>query len=204
LCAVQGGSIRYDGTAGAVFTATLPSVPTVSVPLGPDAAREGHSVSFWVEDHHLADSVCDYVAAGLVAGEGVLIAVTDQHRALIEERLVGLGIDLADAARLGQYTALDADALHDMLKVEGRVDPQVFTDVVGAAVETLRTRWVAFRVFGEIVDLYWRDGDGHLSLELEDCWNEVRSRVPFPLYCGYEIAADQGSVCGCHDVVLVA
>ncbi|MFL6157002.1 MAG: ATP-binding protein [Marmoricola sp.] len=204
LCTAQGGAISYDDSTGATFTARLPVLPATTDVLGADAAREGHAVSFWVADDDLADSVARYVAAGLVGGEAVLIAVTDDHRRKVEERLAGLGLDVDEARRLGQYTALDADVLRDALKVDDHVDPTVFTDLIASAVDRVREQWATFRVFGEIVDLYWRDGDGHLALELEGCWNELRSRVPFPLYCGYGIAADQDRVCGCHDAVLAA
>ena len=204
LCEILGGSIAYDNERGATFTATLPAVPVTSADLGQDAALQGHPVSFWVDDVGLADAVADYAAAGFVAGTAVVIAVTDEHRRMVEERLVGLGFDLAVAEGLGQYRVLDAAVLHEALTVADHIDPERFEAIVGGTLETVRNRWQGFRVFGEIVDLYWRNGDLHLALELESCWNQLRARSKFPLYCGYEISPDLDRVCDCHDAVLVA
>ena len=56
------------------------------------------------------------------------------------------------------------------------------------------------------MDLYWRRSDDHLALELEACWNELRSRTAFPLLCGYELAPGEsaGTICDCHDMVVSA
>jgi hypothetical protein len=67
-------------------------------------------------------------------------------------------------------------------------------------------RWRSFRVYGEIVDLYWRRSEVNLALELETCWNELRARTPFPLLCSYEVAPGENAapICACHETVLAA
>lgn len=204
LCHALGGGVEYDRRLGTTFTVRLPAVATTSADLGADAARQGHSVSFWKSHAELADAVAGYAVAGLVAGEAVVLAMTEAHQGLVEERLAELGVDVAAAKRLGQYVRLDAAAIHDGLVVGGHIDTDRFTDVVGGTIEAVEERWLGFRVFGEIVDLYWREGDQQLALELETCWNRLRARIDFPLYCGYELAPGQDEVCGCHDAVLTA
>lgn len=204
LCAAMGGSIAYDDSEGTTFVASLPAVQKPGTVPSADPAGEGHSVSFWVTEDALTDAVTDYVSVGLCAGESVLIAVTAQHRDLVEARLVSQGFDLDAARALGQYRALDAEELTVLLERDGHVDPDAFTEIIGGLVNVIHERWEGFRVFGEIVDVYWRAGDGQLALELETCWNRLRTEVEFPLYCGYQITAGQDRVCDCHDAVLVA
>lgn len=204
LCEALGGSIAYDHSDGTTFTASLPAVQAAGSLPAVDPAGAGHSVSFWLDDSGMADAVADYAAIGFDAGEAVIIAVTAFHRELIEDRLTARGLDLDLARALGQYTVFDAEELTGLLERDGHVDPELFTSVIGTAVEKIDTRWREFRVFGEIVDVYWRAGDGHLALELEGCWNRLRAEVSFPLYCGYGLDAGQGSLCDCHDAVLVA
>lgn len=204
LCEAMGGSASYEHTTGTTFSVSLPAVQEGGALPLVDPAGAGHAVSFWVADTDLADAVADYAAIGLAAGEAVMIAVTPEHLVMIEERLVARGLDLDISRALGQYIPLDAEELADLLERDGHVDPDRFSEIIGTAVRTVDDRWQGFRVFGEIVDVYWRCGNGHLALELETCWNRLRTQVDFPLYCGYQITAAQDRVCDCHDAVLVA
>lgn len=204
LCAAMGGTIAYDDTDGTTFVASLPAIQAAGgLPLV-DPAGAGHSVSFWVTDAALADAVSDYAALGISAGEAVVLAVTPHHRDLVEARLVARGVDVDVARALGQYLPLDAEELTERLQRNGHIDPELFDRYIGDAVTAVGSLWRAFRVFGEIVDVYWRAGEGHLTLELEARWNRLRTEVDFPLYCGYEVGHGQHRLCDCHDAVLVA
>ena len=57
------------------------------------------------------------------------------------------------------------------------IDRERFDALIGKTVERVSSRWRAFRVFGEIVDLYWRRSEANLALELEACWNELRAKA---------------------------
>jgi two-component sensor histidine kinase len=206
LCEAMSGSIEYDGTHGARFTATFPALPTASTQLGVDVAGAGHSVAFWVTADDLREDLLAFVANGLAAGEAVLVTATAKHHRLLEAALDAVGIDPVAVTESGQYLPLDAESLHTALPRFEQIDHGRFDSTIGGAVERVRARWRRFRVFGEIVDLYWRQGDDHLALELETCWNSLRARTPFPLLCGYELAPgeDAGAICDCHDLVVSA
>jgi two-component sensor histidine kinase len=206
LCEAMSGTIEYDGTQGTRFTATFPALPTPSEVLDADCAGAGHSVAFWHADESLAESLVAYVANGLAAGEAVLVAATPEHHDLLEAHLATIGIDLGAATESGQFVPVDADAVRNDLPRRHHIDRDRFEVLIGNEVEQVRSRWRSFRVFGEIVNLYWRSGDNDLALELEDCWNELRARSPFPLLCGYELAPGQsaGAICDFHDTVVSA
>jgi two-component sensor histidine kinase len=206
LCEAMSGTIEYDGTNGTRFTATFPALPVPSAEIGPDVAEAGHSVAFWHTEERLAESLVAYVANGLAEGEAVLVAATPAHLRLLEEGLAAIGIDHAAATVAGQLVPLDANSLHDELPGFHHIDRERFDTLIGKTVEQMRSRWGTFRVFGEIVDLYWRKSEANLALELEACWNELRAERPFPLLCGYELAPGELSapICACHDTVLAA
>src|SRR4051794_2245183 len=205
LCEAMSGTIEYDDSDRTTFTATFPALPTPTQDLDPDVAS-GHSVAFWHTDDNLAESLVAYVANGLAAGEAVVVAATPVHHELLEERLAAIGIDAGAAHASGQYLPLDADALHNHLPRLHHIDPERFESIIGEAVERVARHWLGFRVFGEIVDLYWRSDHDHLALELEGCWNDLRRRQPFPLLCAYELAPGEsaGAICDCHDAVVSA
>jgi anti-sigma regulatory factor (Ser/Thr protein kinase) len=207
LCQAMSGTVEYDNTTDTRFTATFPALPAPSRELDPDVAQSGrHSVAFWHTEENLAESLVAYVAHGLAAGEAVLVAATPAHHRLLEAGLVAVGIDPAAVSASGQYLPLDADALHTDLPRLHHIDHERFDSLIGRTAEHVSSRWHKFRVFGEIVDLYWRRDDDHLALELEACWNALRARLPFPLLCAYELAPGEsaGAICDCHDTVVSA
>ena len=206
LCEAMSGTIAYDGTDGTRFTATFPALPVPTAEIGPDVAHAGHSVAFWRTEDHLAERLVAYVANGLAEGEAVLVAATPAHLRLLEAGLGAIGIDHAAVTATGQLVALDADALHDELPRFRHIDRERFHALIGGTIERASSRWKSFRVFGEIVDLYWRRSEANLALELETCWNELRSRRPFPLLCSYEVAPGENasSICACHEAVHAA
>ena len=206
LCEAMNGTIEYDGTNGTRFTATLPALPVPTAEIGADVADAGHSVAFWNTDDRLTESVVSYVANGLAEGEAVLVAATPDHLRLLEKGLAAVGIDLAAVTATGQFTLLDAHALHEELPAFHHIDRERFDALIGKKIEQVRGRWRTFRVFGEIVDLYWRRSEANLALELEACWNELRAEHPFPLLCGYELPPGETAapICACHDTVLAA
>jgi two-component sensor histidine kinase len=205
LCEAMSGTIAYDDTDRTRFTATFPALPVPTRQLDPDVAS-GHSVAFWHTDENLAESLTAYVANGLAAGEAVLVAATPAHHQLLENGLERIGIDPAAAQASGQYLPLDADALHTHLPRFRHIDHERFDSIIGEAVQRVSRRWLGFRVFGEIVDLYWRSDQDQLALELEACWNDLRARMAFPLLCAYELAPGEsaGVICDCHDAVVSA
>ncbi len=206
LCHSLGGSVAYDYDEGSAFTVTLPAVPRAAQLPQTDVADRGHSVAFWYDEASLVQRITGYAALGLTGGEAVLLAVTPGRGDAVEAELTDLGIDVVAATRSGQLIRVDADEIHDRLVRDGRVDPGLFEDLIGTAVRRIETSWRSLRAFGEIVDVYWQRGDGHLALQLESCWNDLRRRHDFPLLCAYEVAEDAavGELSDCHDAVAAA
>ncbi len=204
LCEAMNGTVAYDERQGTRFTVTLPAVPAVAAPTRPDVAPTGHSVAFWTAEDSLVEGLAAYVLHGLVAGEAVLVAATPAHRQLLDRALDACGIDLDAVAATGQYVVLDADELHRHLEHQHLIDRGRFEALISETVRRTHARWQTFRVYGEIVDLYWQRNDEHLAIDLEACWNTLREEVPFPLLCAYQLAPGQSAValCDCHDMIV--
>jgi hypothetical protein len=190
LSAAMGGSVAYRDEP-TTFTVSLPAFGEAAEP-GPDplAAHSPHEVLFWQHPDELTDRVAPFLAAGLAAGEAVLVAATEEHHAQLRSRLEGDGLPVDELVAAGRYVVLDAETAHQRLEVDGAVDPARFDELVGDLVAGLSRRWPGVRAFGEIVDRFWRRGDAHLALELEACWDGLRRRTPFPLLCAYQIGPD--------------
>ena len=143
---------------------------------------EGHVVQFYDGDDELVSAVARFAGAGLALGEGVLVVATPAHRGAFEAAL------RADGRDLDGYVALDAaETLARVVGADGRVDPDRFFDVIGAAVgEAADLPGGHVRVFGEMVSLLVDAGDRTAALALESLWNELgRGPHRFTLLCAY-------------------
>ena len=177
-----------------------------------DIGENEHLVQFYETDAYLVESVAGYLAAGLSAGEAVVILATQEHRRRIGKKLAGRGIDVSAATKQGQYLAFDAARILSMLTRDKSVDPNAYSEVIEGTLLQLRERWPRIRVFGEIVALLWEEGDRAGACALEQMWSDLAKKLSFTLFCAYPIsefgtAADDASfmqICACHTRVLPA
>lgn len=149
--------------------------------LAPPAGH--HLLQFYVETETLARNVASYFADGLRRGERALLVATPEHAAAITEKLSERGVDLDG------FTRLDARETLERICSENRPDERLFEEILGRLIrDTISaSRGFGLRVFGEMVDLLWRDGRGEDAAALENMWNRLLERQRFSLYCAYAL-----------------
>jgi hypothetical protein len=168
--------------------------------------RSDHVVAFYDDEAFLTRTVAQFVRTGLVRGETVLVVATARHHEGFRRELAELGVDTAPHLRAGRYVALDANATLARLAPDGELDVEYFREQVGGLVRRALAAGVRIRAFGEMVALLWERGELATALQLEDLWNDLEERTPFPLLCGYplrgfasdETAAHFHAVCERH------
>jgi hypothetical protein len=65
------------------------------------------------------------------------------------------------------------------------------------------------RIYGQMVDVLWKEGRQDAAIRLELLWNELANAQPFSLMCGYAMGpfyknASFDEICGHHTHVLSA
>ena len=151
-------------------------------------AEPEHFAQFYETDEFLIDSLTEFVSAGLVAGEAVLIVATGPHRRSLRDSLVGRGFDIEQTTISGQYVALDAAETLGQFMVDGSPDVKRFADALGGTISRAMAAWPRLRAFGEMVGLLWAQNEVEAALRIEALWNEQRKLHPFLLLCGYPIS----------------
>lgn len=172
-----------------------------------------HAVQFYEDDAFLVDTVGQFLAAGLEAGDRLVVIATPEHRAGFARYLEAFGGE--DAARRGQLLLLDAAETLAQFMVDGAPDPQRFRDTLARALTTVRGREgadpaSAVRAYGEMVDVLWRGGNPTAAIRLEELWNEAGKEHSFTLLCAYVMGSflkesDAGpfmEVCRTHSHVI--
>jgi PAS domain S-box-containing protein/excisionase family DNA binding protein len=185
---------------------------------GPDghhswvARRRGpeHVVQFYEADAFLLDAITEFIGGALRAGEAAVVVATAAHRRGLEDRLQSGGLAVAAAQAHGRYVALDAAETLSRFMVDGEIDPERFTDVVGGIVGQAARGGRRVRIFGEMVALLALGGDHELARELEELWNGLLATHGCALLCAYPIDSLAGEalsellggVCDAHSRVI--
>src|SRR5262249_38656038 len=143
----------------------------------------GHVVQFYEDDEALCDTVARFLEEGLEAGDRIVVVATAAHRDGLTRRLARF-----DLARCATF-ADPPDTLEAVL-VAGQPDPARFRTALARMIEAARAGkpGARLRVFGEMVDLLWREHRTEAAIRLEELWNEARGTHTFSLLCAYVMA----------------
>ncbi len=169
-----------------------------------------HAVQFYEDDGFLCEILTDFSREGIENGESVILVATAPHRREVERRLTERGIDVGGPQESGQLVLLDARQALSSFMVEGKPDTDRFLSSIRGllATATLDGRRAA-RLYGEMVDLLWRDGNHGAAIQLEETWNASAKTHSARVLCGYAmdnfvketLTAEFARVCEAHTEV---
>ena len=167
-----------------------------------------HAVAFYDTDAELVSVVADHLAAGLRAGEHVVIVADPGHRAAVSAVLREQGFHLSGDPGERQFVELDAADTLARIRVDGRIDPEAFRDTVEPLIVEGLAAGRRVRIYGEMVAILWERGDLADALDLEACWNDLARTATFALLCGYRAGSlgaaaltEVARVCALHGEV---
>jgi hypothetical protein len=148
-----------------------------------------HAVQFYKDAGSLANRVATFIADGLNTGHPALIVATAHHTVAITRALSSIGIDVAELKKTGELQVLDARKMLTAFMVDGRPDPLLFRSNMGDVIERLCVgrKPCPIRVYGEMVDVLWQEGNEYAAIRLEILWNQLASAYDFALLCGYAV-----------------
>jgi signal transduction histidine kinase len=177
----------------------------VTVSMTSTAAQElgGHAVQFYEQDDYLCSRVGEFFSRGVASGHPGIVIATDEHRRGIAAALAVRGVDAA------ALTFLDARETLSQFLRGGAIEREPFHATIGGLLDRHDGH---VYVYGEMVDLLWRDGNPGAATHLEELWNEVCATRDLSLLCAYPLKNfDQASdasgfdrVCDLHEMVLPA
>jgi hypothetical protein len=151
-----------------------------------------HVVQLYRDDRFLVEAVTLFAGVGIGKGEAILLIATAPQVASIELRLTALGFDVEGLKLWGQLTVFDAERLLSGFMVNGAPDRELFEAVVAQVIAQARAggRYPRVRVYGEMVELLWRDNRA-ATRRLEELWNEVIETHCISLLCGYSLSSEE-------------
>lgn len=169
-------------------------------------------MQLYESEEFLASAVATFLAAGIRAGQPILVIATPEHRTAFLEHLRSLKVDVDDLTSAGEVLWLDARETLSRFMVGTMPSRERFELVLAEAIQRLMKLrpYVVVRAYGEMVDLLWRDGNSAAAVALERMWNDASEHYAFDLLCAYPMSdfasdahtADFERVCHAHKVVL--
>ena len=147
-----------------------------------------HRVQFYDSEDFLALTVANFLEEGLRGGQPMVVIATEPHRISFASQLKSKGHDVDRVSGSGQLMLLDARDTLDGFMVGTAPDPDRFKMVVGTALQSAQQVGggnAVLRLYGEMVDLLWRDGNTEGALQLEQLWNDLAHTYEFSLLCAY-------------------
>ena len=166
-----------------------------------------HAVCFYEDSPSLARTVARFIGEGLAASQAAVIVATASHGATIREQLTALGVHYQEGIEQGELLMFDAEEVLNRFMVGNRPDAARFEDTITPILEKAsgkRRRLV--RIYGEMVDVLWSNGQEDAALSLETLWHQLIAGRKCSLLCGYSSSVCEGdgitAICDRHSHVV--
>jgi hypothetical protein len=149
--------------------------------------RGSHILQLYDSEDFLSAAVAHFAAAGLRAGEVVLLTGTKDHLARIERDLRAAGVDLPAAERNGQLMLSDVHESIVRALSDGRLGPAEFDAVAcGALEEALSdTRYTGVRWWGEVTNTLNQAGNCEAGLQAEKLGDAAARKYGATVFCSF-------------------
>jgi PAS domain S-box-containing protein len=145
-------------------------------------------VQFYEGEDHLYKTVASFLADGIAEGEPCLVVATPVHIAGFAQHLEAMGLKLHALQSSGRMTILDAGETLNHFMLGGMPDQQRFRTAMGSMLQTIGAEpHRNVRVYGEMVDVLWREGNPAAAVYLEELWEELALEHTFALLCAYAL-----------------
>jgi hypothetical protein len=148
-------------------------------------AGGNHIAQVYQDEEFLTEAVTHFICSGLHRSDGMLVISTMAHWTAFRKHAAAEGFSLEDATQSGQLQYWDADSTLANFMVDGKPDRHLFHKEVGDMIVKLLRQHPTVRVYGEMVDLLWQDGNRAAAVQLEEFWDILLDRQPISLLCAY-------------------
>jgi hypothetical protein len=146
-----------------------------------------HAVQFYDDDSFLCETVAFFLESGLDAGDAAVVIGTAAHGDGILARLSPS--TRQRALDSGELVVVDAEALLARFTVGDEPGDALFIEAVERMINDLSATLRPERrvhLFGEMVDVLWRQGKPATAIRLEDFWSRfTATHAEFVVLCAY-------------------
>jgi len=143
------------------------------------SSRPYHAVRFYDDEKSLAKIVAEFLGDGLTDGTpGIVVATPAQGAAIVRE-LGARGLDVVSLKQSDDLVLLDAADTLSSFMANAKLDARAFNDSLCAVIARVcrgRTDRTV-RIYGQMVDILWKEGKRDLAIRLEMLWNQLANTL---------------------------
>ena len=148
-----------------------------------------HAVQFYKDSQSLAATVAKFLAEGFSSGQPAVMVATIPHVSAVFAELEKQKFAPEKLRATGELQVFDARKMLSSFMLGSRPDSLMFKSNAGDVIHRLCAgrQPSPIRVYGEMVDLLWQEGNADGAIRLEILWNQLASAYDFSLLCGYSV-----------------
>ena len=151
-----------------------------------DAPVGRHLAQLHKDKQARVEAVSVFVEEGLRRGNGVVVVTSSLEADHLLERLSMDRLDPEVFRRSGQFVIHDAEVLLGQFMKGGMPDWGIFRRTMGSVLDKVEALgYSTARVYGDMVDILWQQGQVQAAIRLEELWNDFGRMYPFSLFCSY-------------------
>ena len=158
----------------------------------PHTRPHNHEVHFYSDDAVFVETVSNFVAPTLIAGNACIVFATKPHREILFQALKLQDVDVEAAIEEGTYISLDAAETLSLFMVNGWPDRARFFEGFGKLVESASNAAKAqnprIAIFGEGVALLYEEGNPEAAIRLEQLGNHLANKYNVDILCAYPLS----------------
>ncbi len=140
------------------------------------------------DDKGLSDELGRYVSEGIRDEMAVVVVATDARERALRASLARTGLGEDEVARF--LVTINSGELLQAFMRDGEPDRALFFDAVSPILRSaIALGYGRPRVYGEMVNELWRNGQPAAAIQLEQLWNEILQEYRCSLFCGYVLDA---------------
>ena len=155
------------------------------------APAEDHATRFYEGDDSLARLVAEFLHEGFdSANPGIVVGTANLRGAIIGE-LKGRSFDVVELQRSHNLLLVDANEILSTVMVDGRPEEQKFKRRMHKLIQSVcRDRAeCTVRIFGQLADVLWQDGQHYAAIQLEMLWNQLARTETFSVLSVYALGS---------------
>ena len=148
------------------------------------------TVQICLNESSQVDLVTRYIKDGLINGESVIVIARPELRQILKSHTDAFsfnGHNIQDLQAQGQIKLFDAESVLSTLRIDGNLEEDLFHECVAVPIFNAKSKYGKVRVFGEMVDILWKQREHDLAIRLESFWRNLSDTQDFTFLCTYTL-----------------
>lgn len=126
-----------------------------------------------------------FLEGGLRRGNSIVVIATPARRERYLDRLQAARFHTKALRGSGQLDLIDVATLLEQFMLDGTPHGARFQGALSAVFERVQPFGRGIRVYTELADTLWQQGNTDAAIRVEELWNALARVHSFALYCGY-------------------